>query len=82
MLAEDERGATERRSRVASPLLVSPGMKQAIVTCEQCGSNAEVIATEGELFLAAGKAKPRVTVVIECPKCGRREQAEVQRSSK
>jgi hypothetical protein len=51
-------------------------MGQQVVRCEQCGSQAVVIATEGELLFDRPERRSRVILIVECPKCGRREQPE------
>jgi hypothetical protein len=51
-------------------------MPGGTVRCEQCGSEALLLWTEGEFSLSAPSAKPRVIQTIDCPKCGQREQYE------
>lgn len=51
-------------------------MKHATVQCEQCGSEAKLIATEGALGFNSPEAKAQVMQVIDCPHCGQREQPE------
>jgi hypothetical protein len=50
-------------------------VQDGTVRCEDCGATAKVLATEGELF-PPDNAKSRIILTIDCPKCGKREQAE------
>jgi predicted nucleic-acid-binding Zn-ribbon protein len=53
-------------------------MRHTTVHCERCGAEARLIATEGSWLFDDSKAKARVMQIIECPKCGQREQSEKQ----
>ncbi len=46
------------------------------VRCTQCGSESRLIATEGELFVRDPKSERQITQIIDCTRCGRREQPE------
>jgi hypothetical protein len=49
-------------------------MSRAEVICSQCGSVARLLSVEGALFPARTSEKPILFQVIDCPKCGQREQ--------
>jgi hypothetical protein len=49
-------------------------MPEKHVKCQCCGADAALKFTEGVLLPDPRKSEVRVVEVIECPKCGRREQ--------
>jgi hypothetical protein len=56
-------------------------MGRTSVQCDLCKSVAVVIGTKGELCLRDPTARARTILIIECPKCGRREQSEAPNHS-
>jgi hypothetical protein len=51
-------------------------MSATEVICRQCGGLARLLRTEGQLFAERMPGLPVLFQVIDCPKCGEREQAE------
>ena len=49
-------------------------MSEKHVRCDRCGADAIHKFTEGLLVPDPKKPNVRVVEVIECPKCGKREQ--------
>ena len=49
-------------------------MSTTEVICRQCGSVARILSTEGQLFPARPTERPLMFYIIDCPKCGEREQ--------
>ncbi len=49
-------------------------MSGAKVVCSQCGKVARLISYEGEVFPIRRTDRPMLFQIIECPKCGQREQ--------
>ena len=49
-------------------------MSRADVTCSQCGTVARLLSVEGQVFPAQPTQRPMLFQIIDCPKCGRREQ--------
>jgi hypothetical protein len=57
------------------------GVDHRSAWCEQCGSEAQLLWTEGDFSLSTPKAKPRVIQTIDCPKCGQRERYETAKNA-
>jgi len=49
-------------------------MSATEVICRQCGGFARLLSTEGQVFPARASGLPLVFQIIDCPKCGKREQ--------
>ena len=49
-------------------------MRAKHVRCDRCGEQAIVMGEEGEIFPRNSKARSKTVLIIDCPKCGRREQ--------
>ena len=56
-------------------------MRRNHVRCEHCGADALVLAEEGELFTRNSQAEVRTLLVIQCPRCGLREQPKEDKQS-
>ena len=50
------------------------------VICMQCGAEAEVKGAEGTMFPSSDE-QAAVTLIINCPFCGRREQPAINGNS-
>jgi len=46
------------------------------VICNRCGATARLVRLEGEVFHVPSNGKPPLFQIIECPRCGQREQLE------
>jgi hypothetical protein len=49
-------------------------MSRADVICSQCGTVARLLSVEGQVFPAQPTERPLLFQIIDCPRCGRREQ--------
>jgi hypothetical protein len=49
-------------------------MSTTEVICRQCGSVARILSTEGQLFPAGPTDRTLLFHIIDCPRCGKREQ--------
>jgi hypothetical protein len=49
-------------------------MSSAEVHCSQCGTVAHIVRVEGDIFPVRRTDKPMLFQIIDCPRCGRREQ--------
>jgi hypothetical protein len=49
-------------------------MSRADVICSHCGTLARLLSVEGQVISVRRTERPMLFQIIDCPKCGRREQ--------